>query len=276
MKSFQNYKKLVDKELKHIFNSLALEVKSGQIPKELYNAISYSVFNGGKRIRPVLCLASYSACCRKTNNQQLRTILPFACGLEFIHTFSLIQDDLPCMDNDDYRRGKLSLHRKFNEAMALLAADALFAWAFELFAKAPVGDRRKITAILELLKICGANGLVSGQVLDIIEKKQETRSKKLELKNELKTAALIAGSVKIGAIVAGAPKNTIKKVEKAGTYLGLLFQTTDDMLDTLGLDIKLKEQAQKYSAAAKKIFHNLGKNFDWFITFTEYILERKQ
>jgi len=290
MQLLQEYQNVINKELGRIFNSLNKQVKSEQVPKVLYNAMRYSVFNGGKRIRPILCLAAYDTIksasrvgssrrmVDSTGGQTYKEILPYACGIELIHTFSLIQDDLPSMDNDDYRRGKLSLHRKFNEATALLAADALFAWAFELFAKAPVKDKRKITAILELSKICGANGLVSGQILDIMNKSQRSKVKSQKQIDEKKTASLIAGSMKIGAIVAGVPKNTIKKAEKAGTYLGLLFQTTDDIIDKYKIS-NVKNQMSKansYARQANAAFRLLGKKFDWFITFTEYILERKQ
>lgn len=280
---FNNYKGFIENGLKNIFLSLKKETRNGNLPKILYQAMHYSVFNGGKRIRPILCLASYNACCLNTNSQQLTTILPFACGIEFIHTFSLIQDDLPSMDNDDLRRGKLSLHRAFNEGIALLSADALFALAFELFAEAQIDDTKKNRAIAELAKICGPTGLVAGQVLDIMKQKQEIISKgtpvsgKQELINKLKTAELIAGSMKIGAIVAGAKENSVCKLEKAGTYLGLLFQTTDDIIDK-NQKPKVKNQkfqGEKYAEQAKKIFSSLGAKFDWFILFTDYLQKRK-
>jgi len=302
----ENYKNIVDRELGKIFVSLKKEIRKGNLPDILYQAMHYSVFNGGKRIRPILCLASYNACCLNTNNQQPRTILPFACGIEFIHTFSLIQDDLPSMDNDDLRRGKLSLHRAFDlprpflykriglgsrpglsseyksakgrgEAIALLSADALFALAFELFTEAQIDDTKKNRAIAELARICGPTGLVAGQVLDIMKQKQEIRSKKQELINKLKTAELIAGSMKIGAIVAGTKENIVCKLEKAGTYLGLLFQTTDDIIDK-NQKPKAKNQkfqGEKYAEQAKKIFSTLGVKFDWFILFTDYLQKRK-
>jgi geranylgeranyl diphosphate synthase type II len=275
--AIENYKTLVEQELKSIFVSLKIETRNGNLPGVLYQAMHYSVFNGGKRIRPVLCLASYSACHLKTNNQQLKTILPFACGIEFIHTFSLIQDDLPSMDNDDFRRGKPSLHRTFDESIALLTADGLFALAFELFAKARIDEKRKNRAIIELSRICGPIGLVAGQVLDIAKKSQKLKYKSQKLIDEKKTAELIAGAMKVGAIVAGAKERVINNIEKAGTYLGLLFQTTDDIIDkNQKSNIKYQiSKAKGYAGQAKAIFTSLGKRFDWFNTFTDYLLKRE-
>jgi geranylgeranyl diphosphate synthase type II len=291
MELLKEYQNLINKELRHIFNSLNKQVKSGQIPKVLYNAMTYSIFNGGKRIRPILCLATYDTIksasrigssrrmVDSTGEQTYNEILPFACGIELIHTFSLIQDDLPSMDNDDFRRGKPSLHRSFDEGIAILSADALFAMAFELFAEAPVNDKKKIAAITELAKICGIDGLVSGQVLDIADKSQirirRTNIKSQKYIDAKKTAALIAGSMKIGAIIAGAKNKAIKKIEKAGTYLGLLFQTTDDILDKPALGGQISK-AKLYAKQSKANFQDLGKEYNWFVNFTDYTLERKQ
>ena len=285
------YQDTVNKELEHIFGSLKTQVKNSNMPNILYKAMHYAVFNGGKRIRPVLCVASYKAChprcdfaTRKrersaSNNRHLSAILPFACGIELIHSFSLIQDDLPCMDDDDFRRGKLSLHRVFGEDIALLAADGLFAQAFELFTKAPIDQKRKIQAIAELSRICGPVGLVAGQVLDVSSKNQKTIGKIKNQIDEKKTAELIAGSLKIGAIIAGARESVRDKLYKAGIYLGLLFQTTDDISDerknALDAQRKLFNQAVKYSNHAKAIFNTLGTRFDMFNKLTDYILTRK-
>ncbi len=273
------YQDVVNKELEHIFGSLKAQVKNSNMPNILYKAMHYAVFNGGKRIRPVLCIASYNACHPKIYNRHLSAILPFACGIELIHSFSLVQDDLPCMDDDDFRRGKPSLHRVFGEDIALLAADGLFAQAFGLFTKAQVDQKRKIQAITELSRICGPVGLVAGQVLDVSSKNHKTIGKIKNQINEKKTAELIAGSLKIGAIVAGARESVRDKLYKAGIYLGLLFQTTDDILDErknkLNVQRKLFNQAVKYSNQAKVIFNTLGTRFDMFNKFTDYILTRK-
>ncbi|MBS4015471.1 MAG: polyprenyl synthetase family protein [Candidatus Latescibacteria bacterium] len=249
------------------------------MPKILYHAMRYSIFNGGKRIRPILCMMAYDATKRqksKFKSQNYEEILPFACGLEMIHTFSLIQDDLPCMDDDDLRRGKPSLHKQYNEAVALLTADVLFAKAFDLFAQAPVTDQIKVRTIAELADICGVNGLAAGQMMDILYQNKKLKTKNQKLIDQKKTAKLIAGSMKIGAIVAGAPQKTIKDIEKASINLGLLFQITDDILDK-AQDSKVKSQkfmAEKYARSTILNFKKIGGNFSDFITLTNAILNR--
>lgn len=274
---YTDYKNIVDDELVKIFK----RIKLSGIPKILYQAMHYSIFNGGKRVRPILCLAVYDTI--KTQNaqrkvQKIREILPYACGLELIHTFSLIQDDLPSMDNDDFRRGKPSLHKVFDEGIALLAADALFAMAYELFAKTQIKDNIKINTIIELADICGYNGLASGQMMDLLQSRSKKRVARQDLIDEKKTAKLIAGSMKIGALVAGASEQVVKQIGKAGKYLGLLFQVTDDIIDK-SQESKVKRQklmAIKYSNCAKKIFLALGSQFGHFIELTDNMLKRKK
>lgn len=271
----ENYRNLVNAELVRIFSKLKKEVKKGNVPEILYEAMHYSVFNGGKRIRPIICLATYVACRPSQNYQKLRNILPIACGLEFIHTFSLIQDDLPCMDNDDYRRGKPSLHRAFDEAVALLAADALFAMAFEMFINAPIKQKQKLAAIKELVRICGPTALIGGQILDIT-KTSNLNDNEQKIIDKKKTAELIAGAMKIGAIIAGVKQKIIDKITRAGTYLGMLFQTTDNIIDQ-SQPAKINYQKKlviKYAKQAKQEFSQLGKNFKWFIQFTDYLMQR--
>lgn len=270
------YKKLIDSELHKIF----IRLKKTQMPKILYNAMCYSVLNGGKRIRPILCLSVYDAINNrsKITRKNYKKILPFACGLELIHTFSLIQDDLPSMDNDDYRRGKLSLHKMYNEGVALLTADALFSLAFELFAKAPVSDRLKVRAINELTYISGINGLAGGQMMDLLQKKKQNLQIKVQNEiNKKKTAVLIAGSIKIGAIAANASEQVIKRLQEVGINLGMLFQITDDIIDknqTFNIK-KLKSTKERLTNKLTEIFKQLGKNFDWLIKFQDYLLKRK-
>lgn len=284
------YKTLVDEKLKDIFSILKKEVNNKEMPSVLFDAMYYSVFNGGKRIRPILCLTTYNAI--KIRNSKFKVknyeeILPFACGIELVHTFSLIQDDLPSMDNDDFRRGKPSLHRKYNEAIALLAADALFALAFELYTQAEIDDKIKNRAIYELARICGPTGLVAGQTLDITKDVQRSKFKSQKLIDKKKTAELIAGSMKIGAIVAGAKANIINQIEKIGINLGLLFQLTDDILDIYQKSkIKLASfkrersgnqnlQIETYFEEIKERSSILGKEFNWLIDFGAYIKNRK-
>ncbi|MEO0108935.1 MAG: polyprenyl synthetase family protein [candidate division WOR-3 bacterium] len=192
----------------------------------LGRAMRYAVIPGGKRIRPLLCLASWAAC----RGQNKAHILPFACGIELIHAFSLVQDDLPAMDNDLERRGRPSLHAQFGEATALLASDALYSLAFELFAQAPLAPSRRIAAIREIARAVGARGIIKGQLEDIDGTRSDD-SKALRRIHRLKTAGLIAVSLKIGALVAGARKRVCQALEAAGVSLGMLFQLTDDLLD---------------------------------------------
>ena len=144
---------------------LRRELRFGsEVPTRLAVAMRYAVLGPGKRIRPVLMLESF----RAAGGRDLAAVLPFCAGIEFIHTFSLIHDDLPSMDDDDYRRGRPSLHRKFDEATAILAADGLFAFAFELFARAPGPAERKLAAMRAICRAVGPSGMTGGQILDII------------------------------------------------------------------------------------------------------------
>ena len=225
--------------------------------RSLLNRVQrYALFPGGKRIRPLLCIAAYRACGGDSN----RAILPFACGIELIHSFSLIQDDLPAMDNDLKRRGKPTLHVAFGEAVALLASDALFSRAFELFTRSSARCRQKIPAIREIAQAIGRQGVVEGQLEDIVRRghdPEETGNAKCKMQNAkcnnsrfgipflfstdsarvlrrihlLKTARLIAVSMKVGALIAEAPERVAAGLEQAGTHLGMLFQITDDLLD---------------------------------------------
>lgn len=199
-------------------------------------AMRHALFPGGKRIRPLLCLTAYRACQGKTDS----AILPFACAIELVHNFSLIQDDLPCMDNDRERRGKPTLHIAFGEALALLAADALFARAFELCTISSAPAVRIVEATRELARVAGTEGIVTGQVQDLSlgrNPKSETRSPRspsvrlLRSTHRLKTASLIGASLKIGAIIAGAKPRVVAALYRAGLDLGMLFQLTDDLLD---------------------------------------------
>jgi geranylgeranyl diphosphate synthase type II len=264
------YKNLVEEELRRIFKRYQREIK----PPLLYYTMRYAVLNGGKRLRPILCLMSYAAVCRdKKNKINYRAVLPLACGLEFVHTFSLIQDDLPSMDNDDFRRGKLTLHRRYNESIALLTSDILFSEAFLLFSSAPISDKVKIKAIELLALICGPQGLAGGQVLDLMYKNKT--NKNVQLINQKKTASLISGSIKIGALVAEASESILETLSEAGIYFGLAFQLSDDILD--GDCIKNQGtywELDRYLQKAKRLFTKLGKNYQDFINLAEKIKAR--
>jgi geranylgeranyl pyrophosphate synthase len=193
----------------------------------------HALFPPGKRIRPLLCIAAYHASLVRQSahaGPSSPDILPFAAGIELIHNFSLIQDDLPCMDNDMVRRGKPTLHVAFGEAVALLASDAMFSRAFELFADSTASPVRKARAIREVARAVGSQGIVEGQLKDI-DRRKSKNAQALRRIHCQKTARLIAACYSVGAIIAGAGKPVIDGLGRAGMYLGMLFQITDDLLD---------------------------------------------
>ena len=256
-----------------------------------FGTMYYSVDNG-KRIRPILAIASYEA----NGGRDLDTIMPVACGLELIHTYSLIHDDLPAMDNDDFRRGKASAHKQYGEARAILSGDGLFAYAFELMS---TGDAsaEKLAVIKTVSRAVGPKGVVYGQVLDISDAK-EPWPKMLRQIHLNKTAKFIAVSVEVGAIMACADSDRIKALYEAGIYLGMLFQYTDDILDVVGNKGELgktpgKDQASgkvsapaiygidgarfraaRYAARARAKFMQLGDHFSVLADLTDFVLTR--
>lgn len=200
-------------------------------PEIIHEAMAYSVFAGGKRFRPVLCMAACEAVCG--NGSQA---LDAACALECIHTYSLIHDDLPGMDNDDYRRGKLTNHKVFGEGMAILAGDALLTYAFEILANMEneTNSRQILQIIREAAKASGEAGMIGGQVVDILSEQKEPNLELLEYIHKHKTGALIAASVRIGAILGGANAQQLAYFTEYANQLGLAFQITDDILDVIG------------------------------------------
>ncbi|AOY77071.1 polyprenyl synthetase family protein [Clostridium formicaceticum] len=205
--------------------------------KTLVEAMNYSLMAGGKRLRPVLALASY-----EIFNDVLEEILPYACGIEMIHTYSLVHDDLPAMDNDDYRRGKLTNHKVFGEGIAILAGDGLLNYAFEIMLQDAV-KRDPIKPYVESIKViaqaAGINGMIGGQVVDLESENQKIDAKTLDYIHLNKTAALIAAPLKVGAIIGKAKEEDIKNMEEIGNILGLAFQIRDDILDIEGEQEKL-------------------------------------
>ncbi|MFA4858973.1 MAG: polyprenyl synthetase family protein [Candidatus Margulisiibacteriota bacterium] len=194
----------------------------------LARVMRYSVFAGGKRFRPILMLAVAQALGKPAN-----FILPAACAIELFHTFTLIHDDLPCMDDDDFRRGKLTAHKKFGEAAAVLAGDALQALSYEILLKETNGVPAPAlgSAILCMLEAAGSNGVVAGQMLDLQSENRQIDLKTLKLIHAQKTGALIGAAVKIAAVLCGAHLDRIRRLEKYAEHLGLAFQIADDLLD---------------------------------------------
>lgn len=201
-------------------------------PRDLHAALHYSVFAGGKRIRPILCLAAAEAC-----GADMAPIMPVACALELIHTYSLIHDDLPAMDNDDFRRGKLTNHKVFGEAMAILAGDALLTEAFVLLSRAEkvrLAAERRLAVIHDIALAAGISGMVGGQALDIRAEKIFPDYQGLSEIHRRKTGALIAASVRAGAILAGAGEEKIQALGIYANHVGMAFQIADDILNIEG------------------------------------------
>lgn len=201
------------------------------LQQTVLDAMDYSVFAGGKRLRPMLMEASY-----QLFGGQGEEIYPFMAALEMIHTYSLVHDDLPAMDNDEYRRGKKTTHAVYGEAMAILAGDALLNYAYETVAAAlcrDPGNEKQLKAFGVLTAKAGIYGMIGGQVVDVESEKkaQSVDREKLDFIYRLKTGALIEASLMIGAILAGATDPEISLMEEAGTKLGLAFQIQDDILD---------------------------------------------
>ena len=213
-------------------------------PQILHRAMRYSIFNGGKRIRPILCLLANSVCGGEEKNALTASV-----ALECIHVYSLIHDDLPCMDDDDMRREKLSCHKKFGEDIALLAGVSLLTKGFEILSQMKETSRYKTKDyISEIAKFSGSLFLIKGQCLDILNEKKKCSLKMIQDIHSCKTGALITASVKIGAMSANATPRRLKALTEFGEKIGLAFQITDDVLDlaqnsktlgkTAGKDIK--------------------------------------
>lgn len=196
----------------------------------LNESMNYSLMGGGKRIRPVLALAS-----AEVVGGQLQDILPAAVSLELIHTYSLIHDDLPAMDNDDYRRGRLSNHKVFGEAQAILAGDALLTYAFELLAAPGLGlPDKQLQVIREVAVASGKTGMVGGQVADVAAEGKTLTLEEIEEIHKTKTGALLTVSARLGGILAGGTEQQIEALTEYARALGLAFQIKDDILDIVG------------------------------------------
>lgn len=196
---------------------------------EVVRAMKYSLSNGGKRIRPVLCLEFAKAC-----GADRFDALDFACAVEYIHTYSLIHDDLPCMDNDDMRRGKPSCHKEFGEAIALLAGDALLTHAFQIIAGTNLDDSRIAMACGLLAQNAGVLGMVGGQVIDLKYESETPDINQILSVHRLKTGALISAACLLGCIAAGADEKKIAAASAFAYDLGVAFQIKDDILDVTG------------------------------------------
>src|SRR5437879_7237439 len=195
-------------------------------PSLLHQAMRYSVFAGGKRVRPILCMEAF-----RIFSTDTASVLPVACALEFIHTYSLIHDDLPALDNDDLRRGKPTCHKKFGEATAILAGDALLTLAFATLADAPIEPARRVAILSHVAASAGTlNGMVGGQVADLEAEGRAIEPAELEYIHRSKTAALIRASVVAGAIGGGADDENVARLKRFAETIGWAFQGVDDIL----------------------------------------------
>lgn len=219
-------------------------------PSSIHQAMRYSVFAGGKRIRPILCLET----ARIFDATDSHALYP-GCAIEFIHTYSLIHDDLPALDNDDLRRGKPTSHKKFGEATAILAGDGLLTLAFQTVAGAPVSSDRRVAMVTEIATAAGTvNGMVGGQVEDLENEGKKVGPDTLEYIHRSKTAALIRASVTSGALCAGASTDDVKRLRRFGETIGWAFQVTDDILDVEESSAALGKTAGKDIAQQKATY----------------------
>ena len=219
-------------------------------PDSIHRAMRYSVFAGGKRIRPILCLET-----ARIFDPDPRAALPVACALEFIHTYSLIHDDLPALDDDDVRRGKPTCHKQFGEATAILAGDALLTLAFETLSIAPVEPARSVAVIREVAAAAGTrDGMVGGQVADLEAEGREVGPEMLEYIHRSKTAALIRASVVAGALCGSAGEADVARLRRFGDNIGWAFQVVDDILDVEESSAVLGKTAGKDQAQRKATY----------------------
>lgn len=224
---FKNKVNIVEKALNANF------IKHDNMQNIIYDSMGYSLFAGGKRLRPVIMLGVY-----EMFGDNYENVFPFACAMEMIHTYSLIHDDLPSMDDDDYRRGRLSNHKKFGEATAILAGDGLLNMAFEVMLRESIKTDLDKSIILKAMNIIanssGSEGMIGGQIVDMFCEKDIKDLSGLEYLHKLKTGAIIKASAVVGGIIGGASEEDIKAIEGFSEKLGLAFQIQDDILDVVG------------------------------------------
>ena len=224
--------------------------KTSTKPVTLHKAMRYSLFAGGKRLRPILCLAAAEACRGNIDNA-----LPLACAFECIHTYSLVHDDLPSMDNDDFRRGRPTCHKVFGDGIAVLAGDALLTIAFEIVSNAKPTPRYDISILLrEIAVAAGSKRLIAGQVADLEAEGKRVKRDQLRFIHENKTAAILKSSVRLGAMSANADARRLSAITQFGKRLGLAFQVIDDILDVTQTSEILGKSAGKDVAAKKATY----------------------
>ncbi len=233
----------VDRELDRL-------LPSGETPpRTIHAAMRHSVFAGGKRVRPILAIAAAEACGRSD------CVLGPACALECVHTYSLIHDDLPAMDNDDIRRGKPTCHKAYGEAIAILAGDALLTLAYQILAEVNLPAEIRLSLVAELSTAGGTvDGIIGGQVADLEAEGREPEASQLEYIHRAKTAALIRASVRFGALCSGADAWRFSALSEFGARIGLAFQIVDDVLDVVSTSEELGKTAGKDQSQSKATF----------------------
>jgi geranylgeranyl diphosphate synthase type II len=233
----------LERRRKLVEQALARAVPAASVrPATIHKAMRYSLLAGGKRLRPILTLAAAEACGAK----DLQNILPAACAVELIHTYSLIHDDLPCMDDDDLRRGRPTSHKVFGEGVAVLAGDALLTRAFGLLAQVTPAKRYPLSLLLaETGDAAGSLQLIAGQVADLEAEGKKLTIREVRFIHERKTAAMIVLPLRLGAMIAGASPGQLKALTEFGQALGLAFQIQDDILDVTATSEQLGKSAGK-------------------------------
>jgi len=244
------YKEFEEKIIE-VNKSLEKYIEEKEMPQAtIYKAMNYSLHAGGKRIRPVILMST-----AELMGADRESVMPFACAVEMIHTYSLIHDDLPCMDNDDLRRGKPTNHKVFGEAMAVLAGDALLNKAFEIMLKNSQQSPNMILAAMsDIAAAAGTEGMIGGQVIDIESEGKQIDAVTLMTLHLNKTAALIMTSARVGALLGGGSREDLLAVEEFSRYLGIAFQIKDDILDVSGSEEKLGKKIGADEANNKSTF----------------------
>src|SRR6266513_1704482 len=246
-----NLKKYLQTRQKEIDRALDRYLpKASTKPATLHKAMRYSLFAGGKRLRPILCLAAAETCRTNVNDA-----LPLACAVECIHTYSLVHDDLPSMDNDDFRRGRPTCHKVFGDGIAVLAGDALLTIAFEIVSTAKPAPRYDISILLrEVAVAAGSQRLIAGQVADLEAEGKRVKRDQLQFIHENKTAAMLKSSVRLGAMSANVDARKLSAITQFGDRLGLAFQVIDDILDVTQTSEILGKSAGKDVTAKKATY----------------------
>jgi len=242
----------LERHRKLVEQALARAVPAASVrPATIHKAMRYSLLAGGKRLRPILALAAADACGAKDP----RDVLPAACAVELIHTYSLIHDDLPCMDDDDLRRGRPTSHKVFGEGVAVLAGDALLTRAFGLLAQVTPAKRYPLSLLLaETGDAAGSLQLIAGQVADLEAEGKKLTIREVRFIHERKTAAMIVLPLRLGAMIAGASPGQLKALTEFGQALGLAFQIQDDILDVTATSEQLGKSAGKDLKASKSTY----------------------